>query len=166
MTVQRGFIAIGVDHPKSYCNIGTLWRSAHALGAQFIFTIAHRYQPQASDTTRAWKHIPLLQFDTAEAFLEARPRDCPLIGIEMSHRSVPLEHFVHPERAVYVLGAEDHGLTRIVIDHCQHVVSIESRWCLNVAMAGTIALYDRQAKRHRAVAQETLDFAAKSSVAY
>ena len=38
------------------------------------------------------------------------PHDCPLVGVELDDRSIPIENFAHPKRVVYLLGAEDHGL--------------------------------------------------------
>jgi hypothetical protein len=48
----RGFFAVGVDQPKCEINIGTLWRTAHILGAAYLFTIGKRYRRQPSDTTK------------------------------------------------------------------------------------------------------------------
>lgn len=36
---KRGYFGIGIFHGKSSENLGTLWRSAAILGADFIFTI-------------------------------------------------------------------------------------------------------------------------------
>ena len=36
---QRGFYAIGIEKTKTKENIGTLWRSAQAFDAAFIFTL-------------------------------------------------------------------------------------------------------------------------------
>lgn len=33
------YFAIGIYHPKTEMNMGTLWRSAYQLGASYIFTI-------------------------------------------------------------------------------------------------------------------------------
>lgn len=148
MTGRRGFFGIGVYRPKTKENVGTLWRAAHLYGASFIFTIGHRYERQATDTTKAYRHLPLLTYIDFEDFREARPFLAPLIGVELSDRSVPLARFPHPERAIYLLGAEDHGLPPNVIDQCQHVIQIESAqpWSMNVAMAGSVVLYDRHVR--------------------
>ena len=143
----RGFCAIGIERGKTPENIGTLWRSAVSLGADYIFTIGARYQRQASDTVAAWRHMPLFEYHDIDDFQAHRPFDVPLIGIELSDKAEPLETFQHPERAVYLLGAEDNGLTRKAMDACQRIVQFQSSYCLNVASAGTVVLYDRQAKQ-------------------
>lgn len=139
---------IGVYHPKTSENVGTLWRAAHLYGASFIYTIGHRYRRQASDTTKAWRSIPLLNYSDFETFNDARPFDAPLIGVELDARSVPLASFHHPHRAVYLLGAEDHGLPDDVMSKCQHIIQIEAArpWSMNVAMAGSLVAYDRHVK--------------------
>ena len=142
---------LGVYHPKTVENIGTLWRAAHLYGASHIFTIGARYKRQASDTSKAWKSIPLLNFRDFDDFTAHRPFDLPLVGIELDDRSVPLASFRHPRSATYLLGAEDHGLPADVLAQCQHVIQIEAvnAWSMNVAMAGSLVAYDRHIKSAR-----------------
>lgn len=144
---MRGYFGIGIAGGKCAANTGTLWRSAYQLGAGFIFTAAARYPRQASDTIKAPRHIPLYEHETIEAFLASRPFDCRLVGIEIGGK--PLSRFTHPERAIYVLGAEDRGLPKPILERCSHIVTvphvrIES---FNVAVAGAIVMYDRLVKR-------------------
>jgi tRNA G18 (ribose-2'-O)-methylase SpoU len=63
----------------------------------------------------------------------------------------PLPDFVHPERAVYILGAEDGGLPIEIAARCHGVVSIPAvRFAsYNVAVAGTLIMYDRMIKHGR-----------------
>jgi tRNA G18 (ribose-2'-O)-methylase SpoU len=137
----RGYFGIGIVAGKSPENIGGLWRSAHAFGASFIFTVGHRYPKQPTDTTKAWRHVPLYEYPTLEAFTGSLPRDCDVIGVECpGHRS--LASFRHPERAVYLLGAEDVGL-RDAVEVCRSLVEIPTKNCLNVATAGSLVMYDR-----------------------
>jgi tRNA (guanosine-2'-O-)-methyltransferase len=144
---QRGYFGIGIENGKDTHNLGTLWRSAHNLGAAFIFVIGKRYRHHCSDTTKAWRHIPLFQYDTLDDFFAALPHDCPLVGVEFPHeKAVPLPAFDHPERAIYLLGAEDHGLSRRAVERCHRLVFIPSAHCLNVSVAGSILMYDRQMK--------------------
>ena len=146
--MTRGFWGVGVYHPKTSENVGTLWRAAHLYGASFIFTIGPRYRRQASDTTKALLSLPLHNYPTWQAFQDARPMAAPLVGVELADRAIPLRHFGHPLRAVYLLGAEDHGLPADVMADCQHIVQVEALqpWSMNVAMAGSLIAYDRHIK--------------------
>lgn len=144
---MRGYFGIGIVGCKTAVNVGTLWRSAHNFGAAFLVVIHARYQRHASDTTHAQLHVPLYVYDTFEAFLQARPYNCPLIAVEQTPESCALEAFQHPHRAVYLLGAEDTGLPSTVLAHCQATVAITTPMCLNVAVAGSIVMYDRAQKQ-------------------
>lgn len=147
MQPSRGFTEIGVYHPKNEVNIGTLWRSAFQLGCAGIFAIGRRYQAQSSDTVKAWRHIPLRHFATLEAWREALPAGVRVVGVEMGGK--PLRAFVHPERAIYLLGAEDHGLPDSVLAVCQEHISVEAVRIpsYNVAVAGSLVLYHRLLQR-------------------
>ena len=142
----RGYCGIGIERTKTPANVGTLWRSAVCLGADFLFTIGRRYPNQASDTVHAWKHVPMFEYADLDDFNAHRPYDVPLIGVELTDDARPLETFTHPERAIYLLGPEDGSLSKAATALCQTVVRFHSGYCLNVASAGTVVLYDRQAK--------------------
>lgn len=139
--------AIGIDHPKSEVNIGTLWRSAFCFGASLIFTVGRRYERQASDTTQSWRHLPLMHFSTWDEYQQHAPFGWIPIGIEIGRSAIDLRLFSHPRSAVYILGAEDHGLTNESVTLCHQLVVIPTRYCLNVAVAGSIIMYDRHLKR-------------------
>lgn len=123
--------------------MGTLWRSAFQLGAQGIFTIGRRYKRQASDTTNAMLQIPLRNYETFDEFLKSRPDQSSLVGVEFGGR--PIENFVHPNQAIYLLGAEDDGLPEEILSKCRHVISLSSVNTLsyNVSVAGSIVMYHR-----------------------
>lgn len=143
---MRGYFEIGIWNTKTPVNLGTLWRTAFQLGAAGIFTIGKRYSRQASDTVKAYRHVPLREFLDFDAFLAAQPYDCPLVGIEMGGRSLP--SFTHPERALYLLGAEDHGLSPDILRRCHHTIAIPAQRTesFNVAVAGALVMFDRQTK--------------------
>lgn len=143
---QRGYFAVGVQAMKRDCNYGTLFRSANIFGAAFIFLIGPRFVPQHSDTMKSHRHMPLFSYDTFTDFQSNRPYDVQLIGVELDEKSKPLTGFQHPQRAIYLLGAEDHGLSSEARKACQHIVQLPGRTSLNVSVAGSIVLYDRIAK--------------------
>lgn len=138
-----GFFEIGVYHPKTETNVGTLLRSAYQLGAAGVFTIGRRYAKQHSDTYNTPGQIPLRHHVSIEEFQAARPHGAQLVAIEQG--GTPLHRIRHPKQAVYLLGAEDHGLPVEVLRLCQIVVSLESVRAnsFNVAVAGALVMYDR-----------------------
>ena len=140
---NRGYFGIGIENVKTSENVGTLWRSAFIMGASFIFTIGARYKKQASDTTQSWRHIPLYNYQSFTEFYKAIPYDCQLIGIELTDKSIPIKDFNHPERCIYLLGAEDSGLSGEATDKCHKLIILPGTYCMNVSVAGSIVLYDR-----------------------
>lgn len=144
ITHGLGYFEIGIFEPKHWENVGTLWRSAWQLGAAGIFTIgAPKQKHQITDVLRVDKRIPLRCYDDFDAFLAARPQGAELIGIEMGGEK--LGSFVHPVRAVYLLGSEVNGLPKAVQEKCQHVLEIESvnYPSFNVAVSGSLVMYHR-----------------------
>ena len=144
-----GYCAIGVLNTKNQANVGTLWRSAYQLGCQFIFTIGTRYRQQPTDTVRAVQRMPLFEYDDWNQFAENAPHGAKWVAVEMG--GTPLEDFEHPLDAVYILGSEDAGVPKSVLRACHEVVSLKSeRYAsYNVAVAGSLVLYDRLAKERR-----------------
>lgn len=145
--MSRGYFEIGIFRSKTPANVGTLWRSAFQMGAAGIFTVGKRYPTQASDTPQTYRHIPYREYGTFDVFNDALPQDCAIVAIEMGGKS--LRNFVHPERAIYLLGAEDEGIPKSVIARCKHVISLP---CVraesyNVAVAGSLVMFDRQNKK-------------------
>lgn len=143
--MKRGYFGIGIYHPKTEANIGTLWRSAHDFGADFIFTIGKRYKKQASDTTKAERHVPLYEYTSFADFKEHLPKGCEIVFVEQTDGAQNIKDTEHPETACYILGAEDQGVPEdLMVGHRK--VFIDTPLCLNVAVAGSIILYDRQIK--------------------
>ncbi len=144
--MSRGYFGIGIENSKTGINYGTLHRTAAILGASFIFTIGRRFKRQASDTTKSWKHIPTFSYKGFDHFYKNLPHDCMLVGVEMMPEARYIEKFVHPVRACYLLGAEDHGLTNKAIAKCHAFVRLKGDISMNVSVAGSIVLYDRITK--------------------
>ena len=147
-TRLRGYFAIGAERISKPFNLGNLMRSAHAFGASFFFTVdAHHtvsggaVRRAHSDTSNAPDHMPLFQWSSAEAM--RLPHGCQLVGVELLDDAVDLPSFRHPSQAAYVFGAERGSLSSEVLERCDHVVKIPTAFCINIAMAGAIVMYDR-----------------------
>jgi tRNA G18 (ribose-2'-O)-methylase SpoU len=125
-------------------NAGNLIRSAHAFGASFAFFIApvvNLREVRASDTSDASGHMPLYTYArVADLVL---PKDCTLVGVELTEDSVELPSFRHPLRAAYVFGPEMGSLSPELQKKCAHIVRIPTKFCINVGMAGVVTIYDR-----------------------
>lgn len=146
IAISRGYFGIGILNGKEPANIGTLWRSAGILGADFIFTIGERYKHQATDTARTPRHIPLYHYRDVYDFMSHLPTGCPVVAVELADNAVPLQDFQHPRRCIYLLGAEDAGIPADVLGQCSTTVQLIGEHCYNVAVAGSIVMYDRATK--------------------
>jgi tRNA G18 (ribose-2'-O)-methylase SpoU len=144
---EEQFFGIGIYQPKTTHNIGTLWRSAYILGAQFIFIIDGKYNGQTSDTQKTWSKIPFYKYDDFDHFYKSMPHSTQLVGLEMSENSTPIRNFVHPPRASYLLGAEDNGLPTEIIERCHHLVQLPGDKSLNVSVSGSLVMFDRVNKK-------------------
>ena len=141
-----GFFGIGILNNSDEINIGTLWRSAYILGASFIFTVDKKYKHQGSDITKSWTRIPLYHYQSFDELKDNLPYSTQLIGVEMGDAATPLAEYAHPDRAVYLLGNEISGLPPQIIDQCQSIVKLPGDYSLNVAVTGSIVMYDRASK--------------------
>jgi tRNA G18 (ribose-2'-O)-methylase SpoU len=139
----RGYFAIGAERMSKSLNLGNLMRSAHAFGASFTFTVGASYQAleARADTSKGQWHLPHYNWSTLADL--ALPKGCKLVGVELVDEAVPLPSFCHPLRAAYVLGPERGSLSPELLERCDFTVKIPTIFCINVAMAGAIVMYDR-----------------------
>ncbi len=154
---MRGFFSIGVYGPKTEMNIGTLWRTANIFGASFIYTVGRRYKKQATDTLHTPKHIPLFHFASVEDLYEHLPHGCRLVGVELTPEAQASHRYAHPQQCCYLLGAEDNGLPQRVVDKCHDLIRLPGERSLNVAVAGSMVVYDRWQQLSKEVRHQPLE---------
>jgi tRNA G18 (ribose-2'-O)-methylase SpoU len=119
-----------------------------------LYTIGGRYKSHSADTLNVPARIPLIELDDWNSFaMWAAPKAAVWVAIEMG--GTPLSDFVHPRNAIYILGSEDHGVPKSVIRGCREVVSLDSELygSYNVAVAGSIVMYDRMTKMRKKALQ-------------
>lgn len=141
---MKGYFGIGVEGVSKAVNVGTLFRTAHAFGASFVFTLRAQYKRREgglSDTSDTPRSVPTYAFADLESF--RLPHGCRLIGIEISDTAIDLPSFRHPRQAAYLLGAEREGLSPEVQSLCDYVVRIPTRFSVNLGVAGALVMYDR-----------------------
>ena len=124
-------------------NVGNLFRSAHAFGSSFVFTIGADLprNTSKSDTSEAALQVPYYPFSDLAAL--RLPKGCSLVGVELRDDATALPNFHHPRCAAYVLGRERGSLSPDLVAMCDHLVKIPTKFCINVASAGVVVMYDR-----------------------
>ena len=137
-------------------NVGNLVRSAHAFGASFIFTVAaHPRTGRApSDTSKTHAQVPFYRWETIEDM--ALPEDCKLVGVELLDEAINLPSFRHPLKAAYVFGPERGSLSPAMLARCTQTIKIPTRFCINVATAGSVVMYDRTVSLGRFAERPTM----------
>ena len=141
---MRGYFGIGVEGISKPMNLGSLLRSAHAFGAGFAFTIGAVFDAKAaaqSDTSAAVASLPFHAFGSLDEL--QLPHGCRLVGVEFRDDASDLPSFTHPSQAAYVLGAELSSLSPDLVERCDFLVKIPTKFCVNVAIAGALVMYDR-----------------------
>jgi tRNA(Leu) C34 or U34 (ribose-2'-O)-methylase TrmL len=139
---------IVLDHPKNADNVAHCLRTAHAFGASLVAVVGSRVRAGINDpinTVRAERHIPVLDFPTWGDLQTQLATDWMPIGVELAPGAVTLPGFVHPKSCLYLFGPEDGSLNCAPLKP-RHVVKIPSIYCLNLALAVGITLYDRASK--------------------
>lgn len=145
-TISTEMVAIGIWHPKHEINVQQIARLASCYGASAVIIESRRTKLALGgvDTTYAHRTIPFIRTDD---IISACPAGAIPIAVEIVDRAECITTFSHPKSAFYIFGPEDSSIPASVLVKCKTVVSIPTRFCLNVAMAANVVLYDREAKR-------------------
>ncbi|WP_114393308.1 RNA methyltransferase [Oleisolibacter albus] len=141
---MRGYFALGAEGISKAGNVGTILRTGHAFGASFIFTVnavVDMGAIRATDTSGGVDHMPFYPWNSLAEM--ALPEGCVLVGVELTDDAVDLPSFRHPLRAAYVFGPERGSLSPAMVERCDHVVKIPTKFCVNVSVAAAIVTYDR-----------------------
>lgn len=146
---MSGFFGIGIERVSKQGNMGNLVRSAHAFGASFAFTIGSDLTRRDvyTDTSKAVKQLPYFSWGSFEDV--QLPKHCKLVGVELTDDAIELPSFRHPAQAAYVLGQERGSVSPEILNSCEYVIKIPTGFCINVATAGAIVMYDRIRSRGR-----------------
>jgi 23S rRNA (guanosine2251-2'-O)-methyltransferase len=136
----------GVTDPR---NLGAIVRSAAAFGAAGVVMTERR---AAAMTASAWKssagaaaRLPVAQVtNMARTIDDAKKLGCFVIGLDGESDETLSGMKVSKENVMIVVGSEGKGLSRLVREKCDLVVSIPMRATtesLNASVATSIALF-------------------------
>ena len=151
---RRGLrpLAIAAWNITKEHNVGSLVRTAHAAAAAEVILVGERdWNVEAARTAELFTEI--VEVSDLEAFrnhLQASAWN--LVAIELDDRAVNLFEAEYPSRPCFLLGAELGGIPGELMAEADLVVQIP-QWglvpSLNLAVAGSIVVYDFLAKLHR-----------------
>jgi len=150
---RRGLrpLAIAAWNISKEHNVGSLVRTAHAVAATEVILISEReWNVEAAKTADLYTTV--LQLPDQAAFLRhIREHEWNLVAVELDSRAVNLFDAEYPPRPCFLLGAELGGVPEDLLQAARLVVQIP-QWglvpSLNLAVAGSIVLYDYLEKLH------------------
>ncbi len=141
----RYLVLDGLQDPG---NVGTIWRTADALGAAGIFLLPGCADPFSPKTVRATMgacfRLPVWETGLESLRERLSAAGLPLYATALRAdtvdvRAVPLD------RAAVVIGSEGRGVSEAVLERCEKTLKIPMRprcESLNAAAAATVVLWE------------------------
>lgn len=141
----RYLVLDGIQDPG---NVGTIWRTADAFGAQGLFFLSHCADPWGPKTLRASMgacfRLPVWEVSLSLLQSSLKASEIPLYATALREdaqdvRSVSLDH------AAVVIGSEGKGISKEVLSICDKALKIPMRdrcESLNAAVAASVLLWE------------------------
>lgn len=135
-----------VEYPA---NVGSIFRLADGAGvSELILTGITPTPPNATiDKVGRYKSLRLpwrYEADPLAAVAQLKASGYSVVALELADGAEPYFTYDYPERMCIVVGHEDHGVTRAVLDVCDAAVFIPmygKGLSLNVHVALAVVLY-------------------------
>lgn len=144
LTGSRYLVLDGLQDPG---NVGTLWRTADAFGADGLFLLPGCADPFSPKTVRATMGA-CFRLPVWEGSLEAltallKKETLPLYATALREDTVDLRD-ISLQRAAVVIGSEGRGISQAALEACEKTIKIpmtERCESLNAAAAGAVILW-------------------------
>ena len=145
LTGRRYLVLDGVQDPG---NVGTIWRTADALGADGLLLVGDCADPFGPKAVRATMgacfRLPVYETD-AEGLCGLLARSgLPLSAAALGERTVSLER-AELDRGAVVIGSEGRGVSLALLARCGQAIRIPMRErceSLNAAAAAAVILWE------------------------
>ena len=135
----------GVQNPG---NVGTVWRTADAFGAEGVFLLPGCAEPFSPKTVRstmgACFRLPVWETGLEELTVLLKTAELPLYATALREDTADLRA-ADLSRAAVVIGSEGRGVSQAVLDACALTLKIPMRdrcESLNAAVAASVALWE------------------------
>ncbi len=145
LTGTRYLVLDGLQDPG---NVGTIWRTADALGADGLFLLNHCADPFGPKTVRATMgacfRLPCWEVELGELTALLSGADIPLYATALTETCTDVRQ-TDLSRCAVVIGNEGHGVSREVLDACAGALIIPMRErceSLNAAAAAAVVLWE------------------------
>lgn len=148
---DRFLVLDGLQDPG---NIGTIWRSADALGADGIILTGDCADPWNHKTVRATMgacfRLPIVEADADTLYQMLQRQSIPLYATALGNDMEDVRT-IDLGRCAVVIGSEGSGVSTQLLQRCEKRVSIPMRArceSLNAAAAATVVLWEMARKNH------------------
>ena len=148
---------------RSAHNVGSIFRSAEALGADKLYLTGYSPYPKKANDERLphianktadrikkislgsedsldWEHSP----DIIQLLKSLKNDGYQIVALEQHESAVKIENFKVPEKTALVLGSEVGGVSNEILNQADLIVEIPligKKDSLNVAVASAIAIF-------------------------
>ncbi len=146
-------LVLVLDHIEDPQNLGAILRSADAFGASFVVVPSRRASPMSDAVSRAsagasaWVPLVVVQ-NLADALEKIKKAGFWTYGADMAGPAVERQLF--SDRCCLVLGNEGEGLSRLLAERVDNLVSIAMIGhvdSLNVSVAAAILMHEYRRTR-------------------
>lgn len=145
--------SIVLQNPHFAHNVSMVTRLASCFGIEQVWFTGNRVKVDLEQRKRMPREERMKGYSDVEIInhelpLEQFPPGTVPVAVEVRPNSERLQDFQHPENAVYVFGPEDSSIHAGTLTYCHRFVVIPTRhgYCLNLATAVSILLWDRMVK--------------------
>ncbi len=140
---------------KSPENTGLILRTHVAFGGEHFVMVGPepwRFKKRTQAFSRRLERISSIVYlpDDDALFTWCQAEGFAPIGIEIAENSTLLPKFQFPDRPAIIVGHEGRGLSDAFLRRCAGVVTVPQFGpvgCLNVAVSGSLALYELNRNR-------------------
>ncbi|MDK1019147.1 MAG: RNA methyltransferase [Actinomycetota bacterium] len=151
LDTRRHSFHVAVENWQHDFNIGTIVRNANAFLAHTVHIVGkRRWNRRGAMVTDRYQHIE--HHGGVDLFVDSMTAlGLPIIGIDISERSAPIEEVQLPERCVFVFGQEGPGLSDDMVQRCStilHITQYGSTRSINVGVASGIVMHKWVVQNH------------------
>ena len=147
MTTNSFFII--AHNIRSLYNIGTIFRTADALGVDFLFLTGYSGQPPRKEISKvalgAENFVPWEHYQSISYLLKKLKKSgVKIVALETDKKAVNYLDFKPQFPLALLLGNEVKGLSKSLLDQSDHLIKIPMKGkkeSLNVAVAMAVASY-------------------------
>ena len=147
--VLEGSLYLVLDGLQDPGNVGTIWRTADAFGADGLILVNNCADPYNHKTVRASMgavfRLPVYEAAVEELSTLCDRAELPLYATALREDTVTLGRFPL-NRAAVAIGSEGRGVSRQLLDRCEKTIKIPMEpkcESLNAAMAAAVVLWER-----------------------